>query len=96
LETKAIEKLPFELPLYRRYVDDVLLAASLDQFNIILDTFNSFHVRLQFTLEISINNRINFLDVTIILDDQKISFDRYEKPTNTGRYINYYSQHPAS
>jgi len=96
LETKAIEKLPFELPLYRRYVDDILLAASLDQFNIILDTFNSFHVRLQFTLEISINNRINFLDVTIILDDQKISFDRYEKPTNTGRYINYYSQHPAS
>jgi len=23
-------------------------------------------------------------------------FDRYEKPTNTGRYINYYSRHPSS
>jgi len=23
-------------------------------------------------------------------------FDRYEKPTNTGRYINYFSQHPLS
>jgi len=96
LETKAIDKLPFELPLYRRYVDDILLAAHFDQLGTILDTFNSFHDRLQFTLEISINNRINFLDVTIILDDQKIAFDRYEKPTNTGRYINYHSQHPVS
>jgi len=96
LEIKAIDKLPFEFPLYRGYVDDILLAAHFDQLGTILDTFNSFHDRLQFTLEISINNRINFLDVTIILDDQKIVFDRYEKPTNTGRYINYHSQHPVS
>jgi len=30
LETKATEKLPFEFPLYRRYVDDILLAAFFD------------------------------------------------------------------
>jgi len=82
LETKSIKRLPFELPLYCRYVGDILLAAPFDQLNKILETFNSFHERLQFTLEIGINNRINFLDVTIILDDQKILFDRYEKPTN--------------
>jgi len=96
LETKAIERLPFELPLYCRYVDDVLLAAPFDQLNKILETFNSFHKRLQFTLEIGINNKINILDITIILDDQKILFDRYKKSTNTGRYINYHSQHPLS
>jgi len=61
-----------------------------------LEIFNSFHNRLQFTLEIGINNKINFLDVTIILNNQRIMFDRYEKPTNTGRYINYCSQHPVS
>jgi len=43
-----------------------------------------------------VKNRINFLDVTIGLDDRRIIFDRYEKPTNTGRYINFYSQHPLS
>jgi len=96
IETKALKRLPFELPLYRRYVDNILLVASFDQFNKIVETFNSFHVRLQFTLEMSVNNRINFLDVAIILDEQRISFDRYEKPTNTGRYINYHSQHPLS
>jgi len=91
-----MERLPFELLLYRRYVDDILLVASFDHFNIIVETFNSFHDRLQFTLEMSVNNRLNFLDVTVVLDEQRISFDRYEKPTNTGRYINYHSQHPLS
>jgi len=93
LEIKAIERLPIKLPIYYRYVDDILLAAPTDQLLMMLETFNSFHDRLQFTLEISKNNRINFLDVTIILDDQRIIFDRYEKPSDTGRYINYHSQH---
>jgi len=96
LETKAIKKLPLELPLYYRYVDDILFAAPVDQLDIIREIFNSFHDRLSFTLEIGVDNMINFLDVTVILNDQKILFDRYEKPTNTGRYINYYSQHPVS
>jgi len=75
LETKAIDKLPFKLPLYRRYVDDILVAAPFDQLGTILETFNSFHVRLQFTLEISNNNRINFLDVTIILQREVLFMD---------------------
>jgi len=96
LETKALKTLPFSIPIYFRYVDDILLAAPDDQLFNILDIFNSFHKRLQFTLEISSGNRINYLDVTIILDNQTILFDNYEKPTNTGRYINYHSQHPLS
>jgi len=35
----------------------------------ILNIFNSFHKRIQFTLEISDNNSINFLDVTISKKD---------------------------
>jgi len=94
LETSALKKLPSFIPLYYRYVDDILLAAPVDQLYNILEVFNSFHERLQFTLEISLNNKINFLDLTIVIKNQSILFDRYEKPTSTGRYINYYSQHP--
>jgi len=79
LEMNAIRKLPLHLPLYYRYVDDILLAAPIDRLDSILEVFNSYHERLQFTLEIGVNHRINFLDVTIILKDQKILFDRYEK-----------------
>jgi len=56
LETKAIKKLPFVLPIYFRYVDDILIAAPYNRLYDILNIFNSFHTRLQFTLEIGFNN----------------------------------------
>jgi len=64
IEIKAIERLPFDLPLYFRYVDDILLAASTDQLKEVLETFNSFHKRLQFTLELW-GDKLNFLNITI-------------------------------
>jgi len=96
LESKALERFPLGLPIYLRYVDDILLAAPINSLPKILETFNSFHDRLQFTLEISKNNCINFLDVTILLEDQRIIFDRYEKPTNSRRYVNFHSRHPLT
>jgi len=57
---------------------------------------HSFHERLQFILEINDNNQLNFLEVTILIDDYKIIFDRYSKSTYSGRYINFYSQHPLA
>jgi len=96
LEQKAIEQLPIKLPFYFRYVNDILLAAPFEIFSIILKIFNSFHERLQFTLEISDNNHINFLEITIIIDGHRIIFDRYSKPTYSRRYINFLSQHPLA
>jgi len=58
-----IEHLPIKSPIYFRYVDDILLAAPPEYLPKILETFNSFHNRLQFTLETNKNNYINFLDV---------------------------------
>jgi len=51
---------------------------------------------MQFTLEINNSNRINFLDVTIIIDGYRIVFDCYKKSNFSGRYVNFYSQHPLS
>lgn len=50
LEESAISRLPLILPMYYRYVDDVILAAP-PLFSDILSTFNSFNKRLQFTME---------------------------------------------
>src|SRR5436190_11957656 len=55
---------------------------------------NAFHSRLQFTIEASVNNTLNFLDVTMIISNNYIIFDWYHKPTFSGRYLNYFSQHP--
>jgi len=41
-------------------------------------------------------NNNNFLDVKIIIEDHRILFDCYKKSTCSGRYLNFYSQHPIS
>jgi hypothetical protein len=41
-------------------------------------------------------NRLNFLDVTIINNNNDVEFDWFHKPTFSGRYLNFYSQHPLS
>jgi len=60
IEDTAINSLNISLPFYIRYVDDILLAAPSDSIKDILNTFNSFHPRLQFILEIG-GDKLNFL-----------------------------------
>jgi len=72
------------------------IAAPKSHWNDILNVFNSFHKRIQFTLELNNNNVLNFLDVKIIIEDHRILFDCYKKPTCSGRYLNFYSQHPTA
>lgn len=75
-------------------MDDIALAAPSSTFEHILSVFNSFHSRLQFTMEIGDNNKLDFLDVTIILNNNRLNFDWFHKPTFSGKYLNFLSQHP--
>src|SRR5436190_17125440 len=59
-----------------------------------LVAFNNIHPRLQFTFEVGKENKLDFLDVSLILIDNHLIFDWYHKPTFSGRYLNYFSQHP--
>jgi len=95
LEERALETLGLPLPFYFRYVDDIVMAIPSDSINKTLNTFNNLHPRLQFTLEMG-GDKINFLDVTIIKNNKKLEFNWYHKPTFSGRYLNYFSQHPLS
>jgi len=44
-------------------------------------------------MEISSNNKINFLDVIIIIHNDIIIFDNYNKSTCSG-FLNFHSHHP--
>ncbi|KYN08455.1 hypothetical protein ALC62_00564 [Cyphomyrmex costatus] len=61
----------------------------------VLNAFNSFHNRLQFTIEVG-GNRISFLDVELINHNNILEFDLYHKPTSSGRFLNFLSLHPLS
>jgi len=71
LENSVLRTTDFHFPIYYRYVDDILMAVPKNKINWILNTFNNFHTRLQFMLEVG-GERINFLDTTIILHNNKI------------------------
>jgi len=95
LEKRAMDRLGIEVPFYMRYVDDIATAVHHTQHNKLLNIFNSFHPRLQFTMENG-GKRLDFLDVTIINNNDKIEFDWFHKPTFSGRYLNFLSAHPLS
>jgi len=58
---------------YYGYVNDIVMIVSSSEIEFVFDRFNSFHLKLQFTIEIS-NKTINFFDATIIIKN-KILFD---------------------
>ncbi|KYN30074.1 hypothetical protein ALC57_00467 [Trachymyrmex cornetzi] len=45
-------------------------------------------------MEIDAKGRLNFLDTTVIIDENRIIFDKYHKPTFSARFLNFYSHHP--
>jgi len=96
LEREARNRLDFQFPLFFRYVDDILIGAPEESIHTILDVFNSLHERLNFTLELNNRNSINFLNLNITMEKNEFIFDLYHKPTFSGRYLNFYSNHPIS
>jgi len=91
LELQTINNLSFVPIFYFRYVDDIALAAPTFYLNNLLLTFNSFHPRLKFTMEIG--GDVNFLDLTLTKKDGRLIFNWYRKPTFSG-FLNFHSQHP--
>jgi hypothetical protein len=81
---------------YFRYVDDILLVYNNEntEINQVLDDFNTVVPTIQFTIENETNNTINFLDITIKRNIDKLDFDIYRKPTCTDLIIPQDSNHP--
>jgi len=76
-------------------VDDIATAVHHTQQGRLLDLFNSFHPRFQFTMEVG-EGKLDFFDVTIINNNNRIEFDWFHKPTFSGRFLSFLSAHPLS
>jgi hypothetical protein len=81
---------------YFRYVDDILIVYDKTNIDIlkVFDPFSKLMPTMKFTIEKERDNRINFLDVTIAKEHDKLTFDIYRKPTTTDSIISYDSCHP--
>lgn len=78
-----------------RYVDDIICLFRGDESDLarFLSFINSLHDNITFTVELSKNNTIPFLDLMISVVDSKHSFKIYRKPTFTDSIIPYNSCH---
>lgn len=94
---KILERLPFAIPLLCLYVDDTLLAVPKDSTNLLLDHFNSFCSKIQFTMELEVEGELAFLDTLVIRKvDGSLKTRWFQKPTSSGRLLNFNSHHPLA
>jgi hypothetical protein len=59
-----------------------------------LQDFNNIHPNIQYTKETAINNKLNYLDITIEITNKIFSFNIYRKPTTTDLITPNESCHP--
>ena len=79
-----------------RYVDDIIACVSKDSVDDILMTINSINDSIQFTKETEVNSTINYLDMSIIRQQNgTLEFKVFRKNTHTDRYLNFNSYHPT-
>ncbi len=94
-EDTALDTFPYEISLWKRYVDDtvvVLMDAPLEDFT---NYINSIHPAIKFTREEETEKSLAVLDAKITRDNLgKLSFSVYRKPTHTDQYLQYSSNQP--
>ena len=93
----VIPELPFQMPFLFKYVDDIICSVPTDQIQTTLNIFNSFNNKIQFTIEEETNQSVPFLDTKVIrTNNNEIMLDWYQKDTASGRFLNFYSNHPKN
>ncbi|XP_075150624.1 uncharacterized protein LOC142224722 [Haematobia irritans] len=85
-----------KIKLITKYVDDLLAIINKDDEQEIMKLLNSYHTKIQFTIEKEKNGEIPYLDMKMIKDGSSIITDWYTKTTASGRMINYHSTQPKT
>lgn len=95
LESEFLAQSSLKPLLYRRYIDDIFLiwTHSEDELLNFIDTYNAVHPNVHFTHTYS-QETVNFLDVTVTIEQDKLSTTLYRKPTDRQQYLYYQSDHP--
>ena len=91
---KAAENSTHKPECLSTYVDDAWLLwnSTVDHFEEFKTALNAVWDSVNFTSELPVDGKLNFLDLTIeVRDNKEISYIHYQKPTASGRYLHYES-----
>lgn len=94
LVKSCLEKLPFNVPFLKKYVDDIIMSVPNEEAQTTLSCFNSFCESLQFTLEEEdLEQSVPFLDTKVTRHEDTIRLKWYRKKTHSDKMIHYRSNH---
>ena len=94
-EENAIQTFPYDITLWRRYVDDTLVALSDALIEDFSEHINNIHPAIKFTREEEHQNTIPILDTMITRSPRgTLSFSVYRKKTHTDQYLQFDSNQP--
>ena len=79
-----------------RYVDDVLSVMKRRAVDELLRHLNSQHPSIQFTHELEKDGSLPYLDLALQRSGQDLMTTVSRKPSHTGRYLHFTSNHPRS
>ena len=86
-KTVCSKNFPYKFEYYYRYVDDIFVIANKSvNTNNVLEYFNSIDSNIKFTLENENDNKLNFLDITVIRQESGFETRWYRKKSNTCRF----------
>ena len=84
MKTKIFFEISLKEFFYYRYVDDMFMIVPADMSETrFLNYLNSLDSHLKFTLENEMKTKLNFMDVTIYKQNNKIITSWYRKSSNT-------------
>ena len=99
-EESVITQYVTNLPLYRRFIDDIIGVWTVTNANTDKQSWTSFKAAINspiYKLVWEFSERkshVDFMDLTIRIDDDRLHTSLYEKPSNLHLYIPPHSCHP--
>ena len=97
LEEKALATFHNPPKTWFRFVDDIFSIIRKVDAAALLRHLNQQHTSISFTMEIESEGKLPFLDVRVHRNEEGyLRTSIYRKPTHTGSYLNFDSNHPAS
>ena len=95
IETIALDSYFLKHKFWGRCMDDIISIWNygVEKLKSFLEHLNFWGGDLKFTIELEEDNKLLFLDVLLLKNENSLDFKIYRKPTNNNKFLTFFSGH---